>query len=222
MGWGEFALALGTFFLSHSVPLRAPVRSWATEKLGRPCFTILYSGLSLAVLAWLILAAGRAPYIPLWSWAPWQNYAVLATMLPACVIVALALGRPNPFSFGGMRNHHFDPTRPGVVGWMRHPLLVALALWSGSHMLANGDLGHVILFGTFAVFALAGMKLIDRRKQRQMGAAWHRLREQAANSQRLAVAGIAGATLVRIAAGVALYASVIGLHPVLFGVSPLP
>nr|WP_299880523.1 NnrU family protein [uncultured Sulfitobacter sp.] len=46
----------------------------------------------------------------------------------------MSLGRPNPFSFGGSRNAQFDPAHPGLVRFMRHPLLVALALWG--HALA--------------------------------------------------------------------------------------
>lgn len=222
MGWGEFALALGVFFLSHAVPVRPPVRPWAAARLGQQGFTFAYSVLSLAVLVWLILAAGRAPYVPLWMWAPWQNQAVLAVMLPVCLILALAIGRPNPFSFGGVRNEWFDPARPGIVGWMRHPLIVALALWAGAHMLANGDLAHVILFGSFAIFALLGGRLIDRRKQRHMGAEWDRLRTVMADRRRPSLSEIADEAPLRIAGGLALYAVLILLHPLLFGVSPVP
>lgn len=222
MGWGEFALALGVFFLSHTVPVRPPVRPWAVARLGQRGFTLGYAVLSLAVLTWLVFAAGRAPYVPLWQWAPWQNHMALALMLPACLIATLAIGRPNPFSFGGARNDRFDPARPGIVGWMRHPLLVAFALWGGVHTLANGDLAHVILFGTFAVFALLGGRLIDRRKQRQMGAAWDRLRTEMADGGRPALTDIVREAPGRIAAGVALYALLIVLHPLVIGVSPIP
>jgi uncharacterized membrane protein len=54
------------------------------------------------------------------------------------------------------------------------PLL--LALWSGAHVAPNGDVAHVVLFGLFAGFALAGMGMADRRKRRLMGdAEWTRL-----------------------------------------------
>jgi uncharacterized membrane protein len=221
MGWGEFALALWIFFLSHAVPVRPPVRPWAVARLGERGFTFAYSVLSLAVLAWLTLAAGRAPFVPLWMWAPWQNHVVLAVMLPVCLILALAIGRPNPFSFGGVRNDRFDPARPGIVGWMRHPFLVALALWAGAHTLANGDLAHVILFGSFAVFALLGGQLIDRRKRRHMGAEWDRLQAAMTDGRQPSLPEIVGEAPSRIAAGLALYAALLVLHPLLFGVSPI-
>jgi uncharacterized membrane protein len=221
MGWFEFALAYVVFFLSHSLPVRPPLRPWLQARLGATGFMLAYSALSLAVLAWLIGAAGRAPYVGLWDWAPWQVHVPLTVMGPVCLILALSIGRPNPFSFGGARNERFDPARPGIVRWSRHPLLSALALWAAAHVVPNGDLAHVILFGTFAGFALLGGRLIDRRKRREMGAEWQRLRMAVAAAPRLSWPA-SGGTFARLAACIALYATLLWAHPVLFGVSPLP
>ncbi len=218
MGWGGFALALGAFFLSHAVPVRPPVRPWLLARLGRRGFAAAYSALSLAVLAWLVVAAGRAPYLPLWYWEPWQNHVVLAVMLPVCLIVALSVGRPNPFSFGGAHDERFDPAHPGIVGWLRHPLLAALALWAGAHLVANGDLAHVILFGAFAAFAVFGGRLVERRRDRK---ALERLRAEM-EGRRPSPLEIAMEAPLRIAAGVALYAALILLHEPVIGVSPIP
>ncbi|MBZ0227983.1 MAG: NnrU family protein [Bauldia sp.] len=78
---------------------------------GSPWIHARYSLSSLAVLVWLVGAARRAPHVPLWHWAPWRDYVPLASMLPVCLILALAIARPNPFSFGGARNDSFDPDR---------------------------------------------------------------------------------------------------------------
>ena len=221
MGWLEFALAYAVFFLSHSVPVRPPVRPWLQSRLGQGGFTVLYSLLSLAVLAWLIGAAGRAPYLPLWDRAFWQVHVPLVVMLPVCLILALSVARPNPFSFGGARTALFDPLRPGIVRWTRHPLLVALALWSGAHVVPNGDLAHVILFGTFAGFAILGGRLVDRRKRRELGPEWQHLRATVARTPLMSWSVSRGLAL-RLLAGVALYATLLWVHPLLFGVSPLP
>lgn len=221
MGWIEFIAAYAVFFLSHSIPVRPPLRPWLQARLGPTGFTLAYSVLSLAVLAWLIGAAGRAPHVTLWDWAPWQVHVPLMLMGPVCLILALAVGRPNPFSFGGARNDLFDPAWPGIVRWSRHPLLAALALWAAAHVVPNGDLAHVILFGSFAAFALLGGRLIDRRTRREMGAEWQRLRRAVASAPLLPRQS-SGGTLARLLAGVALYAALIRVHPVLFGVSPLP
>lgn len=221
MGWFEFALAYVVFFLSHSLPVRPPLRPWLQARLGASGFTLAYSALSLAVLAWLIAAAGRAPHVTLWDWAPWQVHVPLIVMGPVCVILALSIGRPNPFSFGGAHNDLFDPARPGIVRWSRHPLLAALALWAAAHVVPNGDLAHVILFGTFAAFAVLGGRLIDRRKRRDMGADWQRLRVVVEDAPLLSWRW-SGDILARLVAAVFLYAMLLWVHPVLFGVSPLP
>jgi uncharacterized membrane protein len=220
MGWLEFILAYAVFFLSHSLPVRPPLRPVLEARLGSTGFTLAYSALSLGVLAWLIAAAGRAPFVPLWGWAPWQAHVPLVVMAAVCVILALSIARPNPFSFGGMRNVRFDPARPGIVRWSRHPLLLALALWAAAHLVPNGDLAHVILFGTFAAFALLGGRLIDRRKRRELGPDWPRLRAAVAGAPRVPRPA-SGDTVLRLAAAVALYAALLWAHPYLFGVSPL-
>ncbi len=221
MGWVEFVTAYVMFYLSHSILVRPPVRSWLRARLGGVGFAATYSALSLAVLAWLISAAGRAPYVPLWGWAKWQVHVPLVVMGPVCLILAFSIARPNPFSFGGTRNDRFDPARPGIVRWSRHPLLLALALWAAAHIVPNGDLAHVILFGSFAAFALLGGRLIDLRKRREMGAEWQRLRTAVAEGPFLSWSSTGG-TLARLSAGIGLYAALLWLHPMLFGVSPLP
>lgn len=223
MGWAEYAAALTVFFLSHTLPLRPRVKSALVASLGRRGFSMAYSVLSLGVLYWVLMAAGRAPYVPLWSWATWQAHVTWLAMLAACLLAALAIARPNPFSFGGRGGAGFDPARPGLIRYMRHPLLVALALWAAGHLVPNGDLAHVLLFGLFAGFAILGRRIVDRRRRRAMGPDWARL-----DAARRAVplcqprpASIRGG-LVRLALGIAVYGALFVLHPYFIGVSPLP
>lgn len=210
-GWGEYAAAWAVFLLSHAIPVRPPVKPWLVARLGASGFGIAYSAVSLAILVWLIAAAQRAPFVELWPRAAWQNHVTLLAMTLACVILALALGRPNPFSFGGLHNDAFDPDHPGIVGLTRHPVLAALALWSLGHLVPNGDLAHVLMFGGFAGFALLGMRLIDRRRQRSMG-----LDTWRAQLPRRRLAG--PFSLARGLAGVLLLWLLIALHPHIIGV----
>lgn len=221
MGWLEFGFAWLAFFISHSLTLRAPFRPWLQRWLGQRGFTLFYSALSLTVLAWLISAAGRAPIVLLWDWAPWQTHVPLAVMLPVCLIFALSIGRPNPFSFGGARNDCFDPAQPGIVRITRHPLLLALGLWAAAHVVPSGDVAHALLFGTFAVFAALGTRLVDRRRHRDLGAQWQRLHDAVAASPAVIKPVSRVGALTRVLAGLALYAGLIWLHPWLFDVSPL-
>lgn len=214
-GWGEYVAAWGMFLLSHSLPVRPPVKPWLVARLGRGGYLAGYSLLSVALLAWLIVAAGRAPHVVLWYPSPWQVHATQIVTLAACLLLALALLRPNPLSFGGARNAEFDPARPGIVGWVRHPVLAALGLWAAGHVPPNGDLAHVLMFGGFAGFALAGMVLIDRRRRRALGAAeWARL----AAVRR---GGLAAGWPLRLVAGGALWLGLVALHPLVIGLPVL-
>ena len=175
--------------------------------------------LSILILWWMIEAAQAAPYFELWSWAPWQNWVPIVVMLPVCVVGVFGVAIPNPFSFGGTNNELFNPQKPGIVRWMRHPILVAMFLWSAAHLVPNGNLAHVILFGAFAVFSLLGMKLIDRRRKREMGTEWSRLLGEVS---RAPVGQISNpkSILIRLSAGLFVYALLVHLHPYFAGVLP--
>lgn len=215
-------MAFAVFFLSHSLPVRPPLRPWLVARLGSRGFTAAYSVLSLAILWWLIVAAGRAPYVPLWHWAPWQSHVALTVMLISCVVIALSIGRPNPYSFGGARNERFDPENPGLVRLTRHPLLAALALWAAAHLLANGDAAHVMLFGTFALFALLGGRLVDRRRKRALGPRWSEMLERTKMRPLSSALDRGPVAVFRLICGVLLYLILLMLHPAVIGVSPIP
>jgi uncharacterized membrane protein len=138
------------------------------------------------------------------------------------MLLALTIGRPNPFSFGGARNQDFDPDHPGLLRLTRYPILAALAIWAGAHVVPNGDLAHVLMFGGFAIFALIGMRMIDRRKVRQNPDLWEAqvARIGAMPVARLRVPSIG--TTLRLLAAVLAYILIVYLHPAFFGVEPFP
>jgi uncharacterized membrane protein len=219
MTWLGYAGVFVAFFATHSLPLRPSIRTRLVGLFGRRGFGVAYSALSIGMLALLIHAARRAPVVLLWPTMPWHYHVVQAGMLLVCLILALSIGRPNPFSFGGVRNDRFDPDRPGIVRILRHPVLAALALWAGLHLLPNGDLAHVLLFGTLGGFAILGRHLIDRRKRREMGAeAWEdlqgRTRQAPPFHPPLSWIGLA----LRLAAAGIAYFALVWLHPVVIGV----
>lgn len=222
-GWAGFIAAFAFFFVSHNLPLRPPVRARLAGLLGRRGFTLAYSALSLVALGWLIAAAARAPYVAVWQRMPWQTWVPLGVMAAVCLLICFGIARPNPLSFGGMRNDRFDPAHPGITRWVRHPLLAALALWAGAHLVPNGDLAHVILFGVFAAFALIGVRIVDRRKRREMGEArWADLRRRIAGGPVIPAPVSWRGAMVRLLLAAGLFALLLGAHPVVLGVSPLP
>jgi uncharacterized membrane protein len=200
--------------------------------LGEGLYLALYSLVSLLALGWLIVAAGRAPYVELWAFAPWQLWVPNLAMPLVCLLVAFGIASPNPLSFGGRAHQRFDPEKPGIAGITRHPLLWALLLWSASHLLPNGDLAHVLLFGGFSAFAVLGMLMMDKRFKQAFGnAEWARL---ARRTSLVPFAGLAdgrwrpvgveldGEFTVRLFAAAALYLTFLSMHGLALGVSPLP
>lgn len=218
MGWIEFITVFAGFYVLHSVPVRPPVRPWLVARLGHAGFGIAYSLLSLAMLAAVFVAADRAPYVPLWLEPPGAHWLVLAAMTAAGLILAFGLFRPNPLSFGGTRNAAFDPRKPGLLRWVRHPVLAAFFLWSGAHLVVNGDVAHVAMFGSFAAFALMGLRIVDRRRRREMGdEAW----QQTVAQMRAAPISRPKTTLLRVAGALTAVVVLILLHPWFAGVGVL-
>ncbi|UWQ36178.1 NnrU family protein [Leisingera aquaemixtae] len=219
MGWLEFTAALMLFLASHAIPVRPPVRPWLVSRLGLRGYILAYSVLSLAILAWLVVAAARAPYVgvlPYWEGFRWVPLLVMPL---ACLLAVAGMMRQNPLSFGGLGVRAFDPAHPGILAVSRHPLLAAMALWAGAHLLANGDLAHVILFGLFAGFAWMGMALIDTRKQRQVGQGeWRRLSRNTARLNLLRLRPTAS----EAGWAAAVFLALLILHAPVIGYSPLP
>lgn len=165
--WAQFAGSMAAFLAAHAVPARPPVRRRLVGFLGESAYVALYSALSLLLLAWLFRATGEAPYVELWPATDWQGFIPRLLVPVAFAFGAVGLFTPNRLSLSVSR-------RPGdagaaILGVTRHPVLWALALWAAAHMVPNGDLAHVMLFGTLLALCLAGMALMDRRARRRLG-----------------------------------------------------
>lgn len=80
----------------------------------------------------------------------------------------IGLFTANPLSLSANRQEASD-SDAGILGVTRHPVLWALALWAVAHVVPNGDVAHVVLFGTLLALCLAGMTLMDRRAAKRLG-----------------------------------------------------
>lgn len=227
MDWIELAFAMGLFMVSHRLPAVLGLKGAIVHRLGERGYIFVFSALSIALLWWLISAAGRAPFVPLWDQAGWHRWVVNIAMPLAIALGSFGIAAPNPFAFEG-RQIGFDPDHPGIAGVTRQPLLWALALWSGAHLLANGDLAHVILFAPFVLLALIGMKVMEaRRRQIRGAAAWQHL---TARTGLLPFAALfsgrwqprALPSLLRLGLGLLLWAGLWHLHAPVIGVWPAP
>ncbi|MEO5374391.1 MAG: NnrU family protein [Alphaproteobacteria bacterium] len=199
--------AVIVFLATHIIPAAPAVRRGLVAALGVRGYVAAYSGLSLLVLAWVWVAYRAAPYIEVWPPEPWTRWVPLWLMPIACLLVAIGMATPNPFSVGpGGRGH--DPRRAGVLRLTRHPVLWGIVLWAAVHMLANGDVASLILFGLMLGLAGAGMLLLD-------------IRHPAAAIDRSWRKALAEIGLWRIGLGIVLYGGLLALHGPVFGVSPL-
>lgn len=225
-GWAGFALALAAFLGTHFVPTRPAIRARLIEALGRRAWFGVYGLISFAVTAWAIWAAGRAPYVELWPQFPWTRW-VPNLLMPVAVVLTVCGLPAKTVTLGGPRVSKLDPERPGFAALTRHPLLWALALWAGSHVYPNGNLAHVILFGSFLFMAFAAMPAFDARARRALGP------EASAYFAATATFSVrpllsqawwrtVGPLARRLLLAFAIWLALLLLHPLVIGVSPLP
>jgi len=220
--------SLGAFVAFHVVPAIGPLRRFLVGAMGSVMYTVTYSAVSVGLLVWVGFAYGEAEYVELWPRSEWMIWVPVALMYPACAFLMGSLKNANPLSVG-VRADDYDPDRPAIVSITRHPLMWALILWSGAHIVPNGDQASVLMFGLFALYGAAGPRIIDAKKRRQLGFdAWAKL--AGPTSSVPFWAALRGRTKVdweNVACapglgGLVLYAVLMGAHLFVIGVSPLP
>ena len=185
-------LGLLLFLGTHSIRIAAD--GWRTARvarLGENRWKGLYSLASALGLGLIVWGYGLARAEPLALWAPpaWTRHVAALLTLPAFVLIAAAYVPRNRIK--------------AAVG---HPMLAGVKVWAIAHLLSNGTLADVLLFGAFLAWAV-----LDFRAARQ--------RDRAANVRH--AAGSLARDGIVAAAGIgawALFASV--LHLWLIGVRP--
>ncbi|MGH8241782.1 MAG: NnrU family protein [Steroidobacteraceae bacterium] len=187
----RFILGLVIFFGVHCSSLLAPAwRNRMIERLGRGAWQGLYSAISLIGFYLLVTGYGdaRASANVLYASPYWFRYIAALLMLPA---FTLALASVLP---GRIRVR------------TQHPLLMATVLWAIAHLLTNGNVADLLLFGTFLIWSVAVRISFMRRPARPI-----RTFPTSTANDAIAVVG-----------GLALYAIfMLWLHARWFGVAPL-
>jgi uncharacterized membrane protein len=223
-GLGELILASVLFVGGHFVASARPVRAPLVTRMGERGFSAVYSLIAIVLLAWMIIAYGRAPVVPLWTPALWMDWLPAIFMVPATLLFVSALTQDNPTA---VMQHVREGARPapGILAVTRHPLMWAIGLWALAHIPPNGTAGDLIFFGGFAVLALAGTLALDAKKRAQWGAAeWRRLADctsnlpfaaMASGRARLRPGEIGG---LRIIGAATLYVLLVYGHPFIAGV----
>ena len=225
MNHGLVSLAIAgiAFCGSHVVLSSTALRGSLRDQLGERGFLAVYSLTALVTFAWFLVSYAHAPTIALWQHQRWTALVPVVVMPLAAVLLIAGYTTPNPTAVGMERSARADDPAPGILRVTRHPVMWAIGLWATSHVIANGDLRSLLFFGAFAVLSLGGTLLIDRKKRLALGSYWPRLAEITSNSPFAAL--VAGRTrlrwrdisLLRVIAGLLLYAVLYGAHPMIAG-----
>lgn len=170
----ELTSAFALFLALHSVPTLPGIRTRIVKTVGHRTYLALYSLASVLALAWMFKAALATEYIELWQPAAWQIYVTLAAAPLGIFLVCAGLLSHNPFSIS-MRPPGKEPG--AIVSVTRHPVLWGFILWALGHLIPNGDLRSVILFGGLAAFSAGGFFLLETRARKRLGGEWDAARK---------------------------------------------
>jgi uncharacterized membrane protein len=204
-------LGLIVFLGAHSVAIVAPAwRDGMHARLGEGPWKGLYSLVSAFGFVLIIIGYGLARQQPVVIYTPplWLRHLSLLLLVP---VFPLLLAPYLPGRVKSAAKHPmlvtaaYVPLNP-IKAKLGHPMLAGVKLWALAHLLANGNLADVLLFGGFLAWAVADRISMRHRQQR-------------------AVPGAKASPLndaIVVLGGLALYALFLfKAHAWLFGVSPL-
>ena len=179
----ELAIAAIVFVGSHFGISSTWVREDLVRRLGERAYVMLYSAVSLILLAWLIRAYSTVTN-PLLEWERPRAFIVIPIVVMPFALFLLVCGytQRNPTAVMQKASLPTDRPAPGILAITRHPLMWAIGLWAIVHLLISRDLAAVIFFGAFAVLALNGTRVLDAKKQRAWPAEdWRRFAAATSN-----------------------------------------
>lgn len=214
------------FWLGLHLIVAGPLRSPLVDKLGEKAFFFVFSLLSIVGVGWFVFAYRHAPWVFLWATPPAVGGLAIVFAFIGFFLVVVGAGPMIPTDTRAPRLIDGGLPVYGVTRVTRHPRLCGVSLWAIAHMLVNGYLAALLMFGSLLITALNGMVSIDRKRRRRLGAVWD---EFEAQTSRLPFAAIlAGRTRFKlgefhlwpVALTVAVFSGVFWLHGVI-GPSPL-
>ena len=148
MGLVTLVLGLIVFIAPHVFVTRRQARADLIARIGEGPYKIGFSILS--VIGIVLIAYGFAWYrasewINVWSPPVWTRHLALVLVWPAIVMIVAAYIPGN------------------IKRVLKHPMLAGVKLWALAHLMANGDLGSIILFGSILAWAVYDRFSLKRR-----------------------------------------------------------
>jgi uncharacterized membrane protein len=189
MGLLVMILGLVLFLGTHTLTTQRELRARLITSAGPGGYKIGYglaSLLGLVLIVWGFAHYRATGWIDVWYPPKALKHLTAALMLPAVILVVAAY------------------IRGRIYTALKHPMLAGVKLWAAAHLLANGDLGSIILFGSF--LAWAAFDRISLKRRADPGA------------PPIPVGG-PGNDLIAVAVGIVAYlALAFAFHPVVIGV----
>lgn len=176
------SIGVAVFLGVHLVPSLPALRDRLVNRVGFNRYRGLFSLVSFAGIVLIIVGMGAAPTVPVWDPPSWGFNASVLGMPVAFILLAAA----------------YIPSN--LKRAVRHPMLWGVAVWAGLHLLSNGDLASLILFGSFGAFAFFDMWSANRRGAERSQAKLPRSRD-----------------LIPVVVGLVAYGLVLYYHQALFG-----
>lgn len=148
-------LGLVLFLGIHSIRIFAdPWRTLQTEKMGEPKWKGICSLLALIGFILIIYGYGQSsPSITIWSPPLWTWHITAALTLIAFILLAAAHVPKN-----------------GIKAKVKDPMVLGVKTWALAHLISNGSLAGIILFGSFLVWAILDFKSCRRRGNNSLDA----------------------------------------------------
>lgn len=138
-------LGVVLWWASHMVPILArPTRDAMAARLGEGPWKGVFSLFTLLTIALMVIGYKQAEYAELW-YIPWAVHLNNLMML---------------FAVGLLGASH---SKGNAKRYVRHPLLLAVVVWSAAHLLVNGDVASVVLFGGLGAWAVTAIFAINAR-----------------------------------------------------------
>ena len=189
MGLLGMILGLVLFFGVHTLTTQRELRARVIASSGEGGYKIGYSlvsALGLVLIVWGFAHYRATGWIDVWQPPTAFKHLTVALMLPAVILVVASY------------------IRGRIYTRLKHPMLTGIKLWAAAHLLANGDLGSIILFGSFLGWAVFDRISLKHRADR--------------GAPPIPVGG-PGNDLIAVAVGIVAYlALAFAFHPVVIGV----
>jgi uncharacterized membrane protein len=189
LGLTVMILGLVLFIGVHTLTTQRELRARLIASWGEGGYKISYALAALAGLALIVWGFAHyraAGMIEIWIPPRALKHLTEALMLPAVILVVAAY------------------IRGRIYTALKHPMLAGVKLWAVAHLLANGDLGSIILFGSFLAWAVFDRISLKRRTD--------------AGAPPIPVGGV-GNDLIAVAVGIVAYLALgFAFHPVVIGV----